>query len=104
MAEVPLTAVYATEYTRTQETVQPTADDHGLEVRTDIDPEDELAAHLVASHAGETVLHAGHSFTLEDFMDALGATDAPEVDGYGQLWILTVEGGEVGVEMSQFGD
>ncbi|HJN73478.1 MAG TPA: histidine phosphatase family protein [Myxococcota bacterium] len=104
MAEIPITAVYATEKARTQETCQPTADDHGLEVRTDIDPEDELAALVVTDHAGETVLHCGHSYTLPDFFDAIGADEADGVSGYGQIWVLTVDDGEVAIEMGHFGE
>lgn len=102
--DVPLVAIYATDLVRTQETVAPTAADHGLSVVTDIDPEEELAAHILATHAGESVLHAGHSYTLEAFMEALGLPDAPSAAGYGDLWIITITPeGEVTLETSCFG-
>lgn len=91
MHDVPLAAIYATDLARTQETVQPTAEDHGLETITDIDAETELADHLLATHAEQTVLHCGHSYTLPDLFDALGLDPEPDVDGYGQLWIVTIE-------------
>lgn len=91
MAPEPLAAIYATDLKRTQETVQPTADDHGLPVETTLDPEEELADWILHHHDNQTVLHAGHSYTLEDFFDALGATGYTEVDGYGQLWMLTID-------------
>jgi 2,3-bisphosphoglycerate-dependent phosphoglycerate mutase len=106
MHDISLDAIYATEYRRTQETVQPTADDHGMKVVTDIDPQDDLAEHIYATHPGQTVLHAGHSFTLEDFADALGVADGDlEVSGYGQLWIIDLVGdGTITVEESTFGE
>ncbi|MFZ5481578.1 MAG: histidine phosphatase family protein [Myxococcota bacterium] len=91
MRDEPLAAIYATDLVRTQQTVAPTAADHDLSVIVvpDLDAEDVLAATLCATHAGETVLHAGHSYTLPDFAEALGA-EPVLVDGYGQLWTITV--------------
>jgi hypothetical protein len=103
--DAPLVAVYATELVRTQQTVAPTAADHGLPVVIDIDPEEALAEHILASHVGTSVLHAGHSYTLVDFMEALGVVDPPYPSGYGDLWIVTIAGsGEVTLETSSFGD
>lgn len=105
MALEPLTAIYATELKRTQETVQPTADDHLLPVETGIDPEEDLAEWILRNHDAESILHAGHSYTLEDFFDALGATGYSDVNDYGQLWILTIEvDGTVSVTESTFGE
>ncbi len=92
--DVPLDAVYATELQRTQLTVKPTADDHGLPIVTDLDAEEELAPHLLVNHRGDRVLHAGHSYTLTEFFLGLGVVDPPDLDGYGQLWIVTVVAGE----------
>ena len=86
LSGVPLDAVYATDLARTQETVQPTADQHALPVITRFDPYEELAMHILGVHRGDTVLHAGHSYTLPSFFSALGVEDPPEVDGYGQIW------------------
>lgn len=105
MREVPLSAVYATEYRRTQETVQPTADEHGLEVQIDLDPEEALAEHLLATHGGEEVLHAGHSYTLLDFMDALGVAELPEDTEYGDLWTIVVDvDGTATIAAERYGD
>ncbi len=104
MADIELEAVYATEFLRTQETVQPTADAKGLEVITDIEPKEELPAFILDNHGNHTLLHAGHSFTLMTFMENLGLEDPPSLSGYGQLWILTVTDGVVTVEMDSFGD
>ncbi len=103
--DVPLVAVYATELRRTQKTVAPTAADHGLPVIVDLDPEEKLAAHLLSTHPGESVLHAGHSYTLPDFFRGLGVADAPYPSGYGELWIVCVyPDGEVTIEASRYGE
>jgi 2,3-bisphosphoglycerate-dependent phosphoglycerate mutase len=104
MAGEPLKGIYATDKRRTQQTVQPTADDHGLEVVTDIEPEAALPAHILATHAGQTLLHAGHSYTLPDFMEAFEIEDF-DVDDYGQLWTLTIAvDGVVTISESTFGE
>ncbi len=105
MAAEPLAAIYATDLQRTQQTVEPTAADHGLPVLVDEEAEDEFAAFLVATHPGETVLHCGHSYTLPDFFEALGLDPVPTVDDYGQLWeVLVGADGSVSYSESRFGD
>lgn len=105
LADAPLSAVYATDLRRTQDTVRPTADDHGLPIQIDYDPETELAWHILEACADQTVLHAGHSYTLEDFFEALGLDPVPDVDDYGQLWTIHLSpGADPTVEESRFGD
>ncbi|MES2642912.1 MAG: histidine phosphatase family protein [Myxococcota bacterium] len=105
MDALPLVAVYATDLVRTQQTVAPTAEAHGLPIHIDLDPEEALAAHILASHVGESVLHAGHSYTLDDFMAALGVADPPTASGYGDLWRITIRAdGTVTLETSCFGE
>jgi phosphohistidine phosphatase SixA len=105
MTGVPIAAIYATDLRRTQDTVRPTAEDHGLPIVTDIDPEEDLATWIRCMHAGDTVLHAGHSYTLPDFFEALGLPEVPDVDGYGQLFTLRFhENGSIEVEESRFGE
>ena len=71
----------------------------------DIDPEEALAAHVVAEHMGEQILHGGHSYTIPDFFDALGVAEEEPVSGYGQIWIVSITpGGRVSMEMSHFGE
>ena len=105
MVDVPLSAVYATEYRRTQETVKPTADDHGLKVNTEIEPKAELPVYLVENHPDQTVLAGGHSFTIPSFLQNIGVPEGTDkLSGYGQLWIITVHGDDVTVVMDEFGD
>ncbi len=104
LAPVPLDGVFATDLLRTQLTVQPTADDHGLPVITDVDAEDDLAPLLLAAPRDSVFLHAGHTYTLPDFFEALGADPVPEVDGYGQLWIIrAAAGAHATVEETTYG-
>lgn len=80
---VPVSAVYATGYRRTQATAQPTAEAHGLPVRTyEADmPADAFAATLRTTHASGTVLVVGHSNTVPAIASALcGCTVAPMRD------------------------
>ena len=107
MAEVPLVAIYATDYNRTRETCQPTATAHGLPVVDDIDPYEDLAEHIIAEHQHQQVLHCGHSWTIPAFMDSLGVPDPVTVGSnqYGDIWIVTMQGDEViSVEMGYFGE
>lgn len=80
---VPVTAVYATGYRRTQATAQPTAEAHGLPVRTYEAgmPADAFAATLRATHMSGTVLVVGHSNTVPAIASALcGCAVAPMRD------------------------
>ncbi len=104
LSEVPLGFIYATELRRTQETVAPTAEAHGLPVEINIDPEAELSAYILQTHPGDTLLHAGHSYTLPALFAGLAA-EGLTVEGYGQLWILTGDaGGTLSVVTEHFGE
>jgi phosphohistidine phosphatase SixA len=105
LQHVHFDAIYATSYRRTRETVAPSAAMRGMPIGVDLDPEDELAQHILDNHVGDTILHSGHSFTVKDFMDALGLQDVPNVSGYGQLWTLRIDAeGVVYVDETRFGD
>lgn len=93
LADVPLRAVYATEYRRTRETVQPLAEGRGMAVT--VAPARDaagLAKTILESHRGETVLVAGHSNTVPAILRALGAAEAPDLaeSDYDDLFIATV--------------
>jgi broad specificity phosphatase PhoE len=70
---MPVVAVYATGYRRTQATAQPTAEAHGLPVRTYEAgvPADAFASGLRAAHVSGTVLVVGHSNTVPAIASAL---------------------------------
>jgi len=69
-----VTAVFATQFLRTQQTVQPIATRLGLTVRQ-VDSADVhgLIQQLVTMHSGATVLVAGHSDTLPQIVVGLRA-------------------------------
>lgn len=89
---VPLKAVYATEYRRTQQTGAPTAEAQGLTVTvTDSEKAAELADQLKARPAEEDVLVVGHTDTIPDILKGLGVTapvTIPAAD-YDNLFIVT---------------
>lgn len=91
-----LVAVYATDYLRTRQTVQPTADAQGLDV-TLYDarqPAEAFAAQLEARHRQGMVLIAGHSNTVPGIVSALcdcTAEEMPESE-YDRLSIVHVAG------------
>jgi 2,3-bisphosphoglycerate-dependent phosphoglycerate mutase len=97
LASVKLDAVFATQFKRTQETVEPTAGAHGLKVEVvDADDVDGLVARI-RKHAGGYVLVAGHSNTVPDVAAALGASDPLALDDgdFGDLFIVNSSSGWV---------
>lgn len=107
LANVPLTAVYATPTLRTRQTAAPVAADKALEVR-DYDPAlaaSELATMLHIRHAGDTVLLVGHSNTVPGIVTALCAcpVDPLTEADYGDLYQVRIDaGGEATLERSRF--
>lgn len=93
LRDEPVVAVYATEYRRTRETAQPTADAHDLTVAAyDADlPATALTTQLRRDHASGTVVVVGHSNTVPDIVAALCGCAVPplaETD-YGDLYRIT---------------
>jgi broad specificity phosphatase PhoE len=73
LADAGITAIYATEYRRTQDTAKPVAARVGLEVRTHKGQDSVgLAAMLKDKHATDIVLLVGHSNTIPAIIKALG--------------------------------
>jgi len=80
LRDVPLAAVFATEFRRTQQTAQPAATAHGLVVQAYYarGPAADIAAQWKQKHRAGTVLVVGHSNTVPDLVAALcGCTAAP---------------------------
>ena len=93
LRDEPIVAAYATQYRRTAETAQPTADAHGLTVVAyDADlPATALATRLRRDHASGTVLVVGHSNTVPDIVAALCGCAVPPLaeSDYGDLYRIT---------------
>ena len=85
LADVPVDALYASQYLRTRETLEPLA--AALDRPIETAPiEGDVAAwargfaeRLLREHPGGTVVVAGHSNTVPVLLRALGAHDAPDL-------------------------
>ena len=86
-------AIYATQFARTQQTVQPLADRLGLPV-TQVDASDAagLVNHIVSNHRGEAVLVAGHSNTVPRIIEKLNGGQIPAIADteYDKLFVVTI--------------
>lgn len=82
VADLPIAAVYATPFRRTQLTAWPVAKARGLTitVRPAGEPAASFADVLRSRHVGQQVLVVGHSNTLPDIARALGAPGVADMD------------------------
>lgn len=62
----------ASKYKRTQQTIAPSVSDLGIATLEATEPKD-VAEEILTSHRGKTVLVAGHSNTVPQIIEALGA-------------------------------
>jgi broad specificity phosphatase PhoE len=86
-------ALYATEFARTQQTVEPLAAQLGLPVTPlSASDADALVKHILANHRGETVLVAGHSNTVPVIIEKLRGGAVPPISDteYDKLFVVTV--------------
>jgi broad specificity phosphatase PhoE len=90
LADAGLTAIYATEFRRTQDTVKPLAAKLGLTVLSNPAREgDALVAKLKKDHAADVVLVAGHSNTIPALIKAFGGGDISiRDDQYDDIFII----------------
>jgi broad specificity phosphatase PhoE len=89
-----ITAIYATQFKRTQQTVKPLADRLGLEVnQVEAGKTPELVKQLRARKAGETIFIAGHNNSVPEIIAALGGPQMPIIPEteFDNLYILTVQ-------------
>ncbi|TJY36056.1 SixA phosphatase family protein [Pontimicrobium aquaticum] len=85
-------AVYSTNYNRTKQTAQPTAEKKGLEV-TIYDPRQLFSEEFANNTKGKTVLVVGHSNTTPAFVNAvLGKKKYDNIDdnNNANLYIVTI--------------
>jgi 2,3-bisphosphoglycerate-dependent phosphoglycerate mutase len=85
--------LYATEFARTQQTVQPLASQLGLSVtQINAGDADGLVKHILTNHRGETVLIAGHSNTVPVIIEKLrggNVTPIAETE-FDRLFVVTI--------------
>ncbi|WP_353778442.1 histidine phosphatase family protein [Winogradskyella sp. 3972H.M.0a.05] len=94
LSHIKFDIVYSTNYNRTKETAQPTADKNNLEI-TLYDPRNIDGKAFMSDTKGKTVLVVGHSNTTPMFVNGvLGAQKYPQMDdnNNGSLYIVTVAG------------
>lgn len=92
LEHVKFDAIYSTDYNRTKETAQPTAEKNGLEV-TIYDPRKLNSEEFSSNSKGKTVLVVGHSNTTPMFVNAvLGKEKYESIDdnNNANLYIVTI--------------
>jgi broad specificity phosphatase PhoE len=88
-------AVYATQFLRTQQTVEPLAAELGLEARNrEAKDVDGLMAQIFAENRGQTVVVAGHSDTVPMLVEKLTGEAPPPIDEteYHNLYVVAALG------------
>lgn len=82
LIDMPIDAIYSSNYKRTLETAEPTAKEHGLDVKI-YDPGalEEAYKMMLTNHIGGTILVVGHSNTTPNFVNLLASEEiAPPID------------------------
>lgn len=89
-----ITAIYATQYKRTQQTVRPLADKVGLPVtKIDAKKTSELVKEIRSHGAGQVIFIAGHNNSVPEIIAALGGPQLPIIPEteYDNLYIVIVQ-------------
>lgn len=92
LENVKFDAVFSTDYNRTKQTAQPTAEKNGLEL-TIYDPRNLDGKAFYEANKGKTVLVVGHSNTTPAFVNSvLGKDKHPDIDdnNNANLYIVTI--------------
>lgn len=87
--KIEVNQLYASQFQRTQKTLQPLADAKGLKLAIISAGEPEQLIDSVRGHAGKTIVIAGHSNTLPDLIARLGAGEVTIADdAYRNLFLV----------------
>jgi broad specificity phosphatase PhoE len=93
-ADTGITAIYATQYKRTQQTVKPLSDKLKLPVtQVEAKKTSELVKQIRARGAGQVIFIAGHNNTVPEIIAALGGPQLPIIpeEEFDNLYILIVQ-------------
>ncbi|HEV2827877.1 MAG TPA: phosphoglycerate mutase family protein [Pyrinomonadaceae bacterium] len=93
-SDAGITAIYATQYKRTQQTIKPLADKLRLPVtQVEAKQTPELVKQIRARGAGQVAFIAGHNNTVPEIIAAMGGPQLPIIPEteYDNLYILTVQ-------------
>lgn len=92
-ANAGITAIYATHFKRTQQTIKPLSDRTGVPVTVlDAKQTDELVNRIQTSLRGQTIFVAGHNNTVPAIASALSGENFPVIpeSEYDNLFIVTI--------------
>ena len=93
LKDAGVTAIYATQYARTQQTVQPLASALSLPVnQVDSSQTQKLVEEITTKNAGGVVFVAGHNNTVPAVIAALGGPNYPVIpeSEYDNMFIVTI--------------
>lgn len=105
LKDAGITHIHSTDYRRTRETVEPTAEAGGLSIATyDASDPDAFASSLRSISGRHLVV--GHSNSTPDLVTALGGDPGPPIDPleYDRLYIVTFQRGETRTVLLRFGE
>lgn len=105
--DLPIAAVYASEFARTAATVAPLCRERHLEpVAVPAADVRALAARLRREHLGGTVVVCGHSNTVPALAKALGVADVPAIDEaeFDHLLVVTIDADGAHALALRYGD
>lgn len=100
-ANITFNAVYTTDYYRTKETAQPTADRNNLDLIV-YNPETLNILSFLNDTKGKTVLVVGHSNTIPAFVNkviGVGTYENIEDDNNGNMYIVTIIDGKIAYQV-----
>jgi broad specificity phosphatase PhoE len=92
-ADAGINVIYATQYKRTQQTVQPLSERIGVPVTLlNADQTQELVNQIHTRHRGQTIFIAGHNNTVPAIVSVLSGESYPTIpeDQYDNLFIVTI--------------
>ena len=93
LLEAGITTIFASELKRTQQTVTPLA--KALDIEVTVHPSKQshsLAKRILREHQGQSVLVAGHTYSIPSLLKALGLRQAIHLStaDYGDLFVLSI--------------
>ena len=99
-------SIYTSHFVRARETAQPLATRLGLSI-TEMDEALQIKSDILSNHRGATVLVIGHSDTVPDLINQLGAGSVPVIGNneFDNLFVVKVfSSGEASVTRLKYGN
>ena len=96
LGDADVSAIYATNFLRTQQTAQELATQLGLAVNTSFahGAEAALVQHIKTNHLGKRVLVVGHSDTVDDIISELGGGAITTISDFDRLYVVLHRGSD----------